>query len=355
MKKQTPIFIALSGGVDSAVVARLLQEEYETVIGVSHRHWPESRCCSTECIDRCADQCRDMGIPYYPIDCIVEFTQAIVDDFIATYERGQTPNPCVRCNQTIRFDLMMNKLFEEHPELKTDDYKIATGHYVRVEMLHEVPALKQGLDKQKDQSYMLYRLSSEQLSRCVFPLGSYQKSEVRALAEKWNLKSAKAGDSMDVCFVNDTYQIFLDEYTGQGQKRGLFVNTEGEVMGEHKGVPYYTRGQRKGLGLSGGPWYVIHTNTKTGQVVLGVKEELMMQEFDIRDTCWNRLDLKDKIKARVQLRYHSILRDVTITRKEEDLFHLKLVEPCEDICPGQSAVIYDGDRILGGGVICPVL
>ena len=126
-------------------------------------------------------------------------------------------------------------------------------------------------------------------------------------------------------------------------------------MGEHKGVPYYTRGQRKGLGLSGGPWYVIHTHIKTGQVVLGVKEELMVQEFNIRDTRWNRLDLKDEIKARVQLRYHSILRDVTITRKEEDLFHLKLVESCEDICPGQSAVIYDGDRILGGGVICPVL
>ena len=235
-KKTEPIFVALSGGVDSAVVARLLMDEYETVIGISHRHWPESRCCSTDCLDRCAAQCVDMGIPYYSVDCMVEFTQAIVEDFVETYERGQTPNPCVRCNQTIRFDLMMKKFFEEHPELYHPDYKIATGHYVRVKENEGCFQLMRGIDPDKDQSYMLYRLSSEQLSHCVFPLGNYMKPDVRKLAEQWNLKSSKVQDSMDVCFVNDTYKTFLDQYTGHAQKSGNLVTSSGEILGTHEGV-----------------------------------------------------------------------------------------------------------------------
>lgn len=283
-KKKEFVCVALSGGVDSAVAARLLMQDYEEVIGVSHRHWPESRCCSTACLDRCAAQCQDMGIPYYPLDCMVEFAQAIVDDFVATYQKGQTPNPCVLCNQTIRFDLMLKKFFEQHPEYQGRDYRIATGHYAQVEQVDGHYRLKRGVDPEKDQSYMLYRLSPEQLKHCVFPLGGMLKPEVRALAEQWNLRSAKQSDSQDVCFVTDTYQTFLDQYTGKHQKPGKFVDKDGKVLGRHKGVPYYTRGQRKGLGLSGGPWYVLHTDVTSNQVVLGSREELATRRFSIPTT-----------------------------------------------------------------------
>ncbi|OED35767.1 tRNA 2-thiouridine(34) synthase MnmA [PVC group bacterium (ex Bugula neritina AB1)] len=346
------VMVALSGGVDSAVVARLLSEKYEKIVGVSHKHWPESRCCSTSCLDRCAAQCQDMGIPYYPVDCMVEFTQAIVDDFVATYQQGRTPNPCVLCNQTIRFDMMIQKFFAMNPELSDLDYRIATGHYAQIEKVDGKAILKRGVDLDKDQSYMLYRLSEKQLQKCLFPLGKFYKSEVREKAENWQLRSSKQSDSQDVCFVTSTYQKFLDDYVGKQQKPGELVDRDGKVLGEHRGVAYYTRGQRKGLGLSGGPWYVIEVDTVKNEIVLGPREDLSQKTFILYKTEWGALPIKFPFQAKVQLRYHGKVMDVFVEKLgSEDLYKCHLDEFSYDITPGQSAVIYEKDYVVGGGLI----
>ncbi len=349
--KTEVVLVALSGGVDSAVAARLLMQEHETVIGVSHRHWPESNCCSTACLDRSAAQCIDMGIPYYPLDCMVEFAQAIVDDFVAIYQRGQTPNPCVLCNQTIRFDLMIQKFFEQHPDYIGRDYRIATGHYAKVEKIEGIYRLKRGVDLDKDQSYMLYRLSSEQLQHCLFPLGSLYKTQVREKAERWNLQSAKQSESQDICFVTDTYQTFLDQYTGQQQSPGDFVDQKGKVLGQHRGVAYYTRGQRKGLGLSDGPWYVVYTDVTTNQVVLGAREDLATSSFRIHTTRWSDPYVHFPLEATVQLRYHAQPVPVLVEQIEEDNYRCQLKDLSYDVSPGQSAVTYQEDYVVGGGLI----
>ena len=348
-----PVYVALSGGVDSAVAASLLQREYENVIGISHRHWPESRCCSTECIDRCAEQCRGLGIPYHPIDCIVEFAGAIVDNFVERYESGVTPNPCVLCNEQIRFDLMIQKHFSSL-ESPPDDYKLATGHYARVEERDGRFHLMRGVDRSKDQSYMLHRLSQEELSHVIFPLGGKMKTEVREIAEELQLKSAKVEDSMDICFVQDSYQEFIKQYSPKIHTTGDFVDMEGNVLGQHKGQAFYTRGQRNGLGLSGGPWFVISIDTQSGNIRLGRREDLMIDEFNVYDLHWTYPETDQPFDCTVETRYRSKQFQATVTPTGDGKATVKLDEKSHDITPGQSAVFYNGDDVIGGGIILPL-
>ncbi len=347
-----PVFVALSGGVDSAVAASLLKHHFKSVTGVSHRHWPESRCCSTECIDRCAEQCAGMGIPYYPIDCIVEFAQQIVDNFVATYERGLTPNPCVLCNEQIRFALMLEKHFRQQKQLPPDRYYLATGHYARVEERDGRFHLMKGKDETKDQSYMLHRLSQEELSHCLFPLGEMEKPEVRALAEGLALKSAKVGDSMDICFVQDTYQEFLKQYSEKPQRPGDIVDKAGTVLGRHEGIAYYTRGQRSGLGLSGGPWYVSGIDATTDIVVVGRRDDLLVSQVRVSDMHWVHPERHEPFECAMQTRYRSNETTVRVQPEGGGMVSVSLSEPSHDITLGQSAVFYDGADVVGGGIMC---
>lgn len=347
---QTTVFVALSGGVDSAVVAILAQQKYQNVIGFSHQHWPESRCCSTACLDRCEEQCRRLGIPYYRIDTMIPFAQNIVDNFIEEYEKGRVPNPCVRCNQMIRFDQVIQDLLN-HPELSSiQNYKIATGHYVQILKKKDTFFLKEAVDFQKDQSYMLYRLGSQTLSHCYFPLGTYLKKQVREIADQYGLLSAKVGDSQDICFVEKDYRSFIDQYTQKQRKKGFFLDLKGAKLGEHNGSIYYTRGQRRGLGLSGGPWYVIQSDISLNTVTLGCKKDLEVKQFDLIHTIWYRPFENDTLYT-IKVRYHGRDLKAFLTELPSGKVGVLLKTPCWEVCPGQSAVIYQNKVIIGGGVI----
>lgn len=347
---EAPVFVALSGGVDSAVVACIMKQEHQNVIGISHRHWPESRCCSTACIDGCAEQCRELGIPYTAVDCVVEFARRIVDDFVAGYERGITPNPCVLCNEQIRFAHMIEKYFELRGETVPANYQIATGHYARVEERDGRFLLRRGVDPSKDQSYMLHRLSQEELSHCVFPLGERYKTDVRNLAEQWNLRAAKQSDSQDICFVQGRYQDFIRQYSENTQSTGPIVDQSGNQLGEHAGIAFYTRGQRSGLGLNGGPWYVTDIDLRTNRVVVGTRADLETPAFQITDMHWIVEPRSRAFNCVVQTRYRGEERACRFTPCDNHA-EVRLEVPHDDVTPGQSAVFYDDDFVIGGGII----
>lgn len=354
MTDHSTTFVALSGGVDSSVVAYLLKEQGHSLVGVSHIVWPESKCCETVCLDYCLAFSNTLQIPYYKIDCIVPFCRKVIDPFVDTYHHGKTPNPCVLCNEYIRFDQMLSTLFDSHPELKSDSYKIATGHYAQVENRDGHYYLKRGLDPSKDQSYMLYRLSQEQLSHCLFPIGGMLKSEVRKLAEQWNLASAQKKDSQDACFVKDTYPAFLEAYSSKIFPKGPMLDTYGNIIGEHHGIPYYTRGQRKGLQLSTGPWYVNCIDVEKNAIVLGRKTDLVSTKFEI-DNC-NWIHLKDShFLSTVQTRYHSMEKQCSVELVGAKKAIVTLASGFYDVTPGQSAVLYDQEYVIGGGIISEIL
>ncbi len=350
LDKETIVFVALSGGVDSSVVLHMLKEKYDNVRGISHIVWPESLCCTTECLDSCELQCQREDVPYQSIEAVQEFSEKVIDFFAASYFAGRTPNPCVLCNQQVRFDFMVREFFKINGLPPDTKYKLATGHYARIEEKDGHFFLKKGLDSKKDQAYMLYRLSQEQLAHALFPLGELKKEDVRNLAAQWHLSSAKKADSVDACFAGGDYRQFLVDYTGRQPQKGNFVDSQNNILGEHEGYPFYTRGQRRGLGLSGGPWYVIDVRPQRNEVVLGKREELLLTEFYVDNLVWH-VPNKNEGEAMVQVRYHSAEIPCRIEKIGEDLLAVKLATPSAEIAPGQSAVFYDGDYVLGGGYI----
>ena len=345
------VFVALSGGVDSAVCACLLKEKYKHVVGISHVVWPESKCCTKICLDRAAKQCQELGLPYYRIVCISEFSKCVIDPFVNNYLSGLTPNPCVLCNQHIRFDFMLKEAYSKYADKFTKDYKISTGHYAKVQKENDWFYLCKGVDAAKDQSYMLYRLNQEQLARCEFPLGDYTKAQVRELASKMNLESAQEKDSQDICFITGSHQDFIEGYSHQKPVQGNLVSLQGEVLGTHKGIHAYTRGQRKGLKLSGGPWYVVKIDVEKNEVILGRKEDLEVKKFFINNINWLFTNQPKIITCMVQTRYHAkeVKCQVEFLSNQEAL--VELSEPSIDVSPGQSAVFYENDYVLGGGIV----
>ncbi len=357
MKNDAVVAASLSGGVDSSVAASILKERFSRIVGATHYIWPDSKCCNVTVLNRAEALCRRFGFPYYVIDLQEEFSRSVVDDFAESYVKGNTPNPCVRCNERLRFDVfyrrVREKLIDESLLDPEEGMYFATGHYARIEQAGSGWHLKKGRDERKDQSYMLYRLSSDVLPNILFPLGELTKDEVQKRAQAEGLPSALVKESQDACFVEGEYARFLQEYLGRQdlRKPGSIKDLSGNVLGMHTGYIGYTRGQRKGLNLGNGPWYVADLDPEHNVVVVGRKEEIGTAAFSIKECKWLVTGLPDTFGGSVKIRYNSPETPCRVEKTGETAARITLGRQSV-ITPGQSAVLYEGDLVLGGGIIC---
>ena len=339
----------MSGGVDSSLAAALLKEAGNDVVGFTLRLWGEER-DSEPAINGAKAVCKTIGIDHKVLDLRENFKKEIIDNFIGQYVSGLTPNPCVRCNELIKFGMLMKLVDPFRAE------RLATGHYARVMIDGRSGRynLLTALDTNKDQSYFMYRLSQRQLSMAVFPLGEMTKEEVRTRALAMGLPSAANEESQEVCFIPDNdYRGFIENERPDAVCNGEFVDTKGNVLGRHRGVAFYTVGQRKGLGVSSplGRRYVLDRDAKTNRVVLGDEDELKKQDCLVADTNWIRMEaLVEPLDADVKLRYRFKPVRATLI-PEGGCVRIKFKTPEPGVSPGQSAVFYDGDAVIGGGII----
>jgi tRNA-specific 2-thiouridylase len=347
--------VALSGGVDSAVAAVLLSRKYPRMVGASHLIWPGSRCCSPEVLDRARDICRLLEIPHIQIDLHRQFREQVVEDFVQTYLRGKTPNPCILCNRSIRFDafyVRLQKTLHEQGMLGTGESLLfSTGHYARIV---ETPAghfIAKGIDPVKDQSYMLYQVSREMLPNVVLPLGVYRKSEIVSMAEDLGLPYTRVRESQDACFVEDSYVEFIRSHSGRGDlyRRGDIVDTEGRILGKHRGTIHYTVGQRRGLGLGNGPWYVARIDPQNNRLVAARESEARRRDFQIHRANWYIPPPDRPLACKVKIRYQ--IEEIPCTVEPAQRGFLVSLEYPQIVTPGQSAVFYDRELVLGGGII----
>lgn len=350
--------VAMSGGVDSSVAAYLTKEMGYNATGITLKLFDnedigetkEKTCCSLDDIDDARNVCRKIGIPYYVYNFKDSFKENVIDRFIRAYENGTTPNPCIDCNRYIKFE----KLIRRAEELEFD--KVVTGHYSIIEYDNGADRflLKKSADLSKDQSYVLYSLTQKQLSKTLLPLGNLTKSYVREIAESLNLINAKKHDSQDICFVPDgDYAKFIEQYTGRTYPNGNFVDENGNILGEHKGIIRYTVGQRKGLGLAlPCPMYVKEKNLEENKVILCENHRLFSKELyatDINLISCDRIDKPMRVKARV--RYNQPEQPATVEQTDNNTIHITFDEPQRAISKGQAVVLYDGEYVIGGGTI----
>lgn len=350
------VLVAMSGGVDSSVAAAMLAEEGHDVVGVTMKTFcytgtPDhpKTCCGMEGIADARRVAVSLGIPHYVFDVEDEFTRDVIDDFVGEYARGRTPNPCVRCNSNTKF----RDLLRRGRELECD--RIASGHYVRMVPQADGPALHRGLDEDKDQSYFLWGLPKAMLPSLLFPLGDLTKEQVRERARRLELATADKPESQEICFVpTGDYRDLLEkrlERVHPALQPGELVDRRGNVLGEHPGYAGFTVGQRKGLG--GGfaePMFVLGVRPEARQVVIGTREELYSDRVEVGELNWLTAAPEPGRPVRVQLRYRAPAVPATVTTLDGAL-HLELAEEVAAVTPGQSAVLFDGDRVLGGGRI----
>ena len=343
------VAMAMSGGVDSSVAASLLVEQGFEAVGISMVIWPNSRCCNNEAMRDAKDVANDLGIPFHRFDFVETFRKKVVDNFTESYMRGLTPNPCAICNSEFKF----LELFETARD-RFGVERVATGHYARVARDPETGRyqLLRALDPDKDQTYMLYNLSQEQLSRCVFPVGEMRKSDVRARARDLGFSVADKPESQDLCFSEDP-QAFLRERLGDRLAPGNIVDAEGRVLGRHEGIAHFTVGQRKGLGVSAPePLFVIRLDPDSNTVVVGPREATMGSRAMLDAVNWVSIARPEEaIACDVKIRYRSTPARALVEPMEGDRALVRFFEPQAAITPGQVAVMYDGDRVLGGGLI----
>ena len=345
VKKKDKVLLGMSGGVDSAVSAILLQEQGYEVYGVTLKLWGQEKVEDAEKI------CKKLGIEHYNIDAKKEFKKHVIDDFICKYKINQTPNPCIECNKYLKFGSMY-----ELAQKMGIEY-LATGHYAKMEYSEKYGryVIKKAKNLVKDQSYVLYNMPKNLLGKVIFPLGEIEsKEKIREIARNYNLQVANKPDSEDICFIPDgDYKKFLEENSDIQPKNGKIVNTKGEVLGEHQGLYRYTIGQRKGLGIAySEPLYVIGFNTDKNELIVGIENELYKSEMLVNNLNLLLIDeIPNSIKVLVKTRYSAKEYPATIKMIEKDTIKVKFNNPVARITPGQSAVFYIEDMVLGGGKI----
>ncbi len=355
--------MAMSGGIDSSVSAMLLHEEGYEVVGMTMKTWDytssgsskkETGCCSLDSINDARAIAVEKGFPHYIIDIRKEFGDHVINDFVDEYLAGRTPNPCVKCNTHIKWDALLKRADMLDCEF------IATGHYANVRELNGRYVISKGKDASKDQSYVLWGVSQACLSRTIFPVGKYHKTEIRAMAAEMGFHDlAKKAESYEICFIPDNdYRSFLKnrvEGIEEKLEGGLFVNSKGEILGKHRGFPFYTIGQRKGLEIAlGSPAYVIDIQPKNNVVVLGSFEELEKQELWARDiNLIKYASLETEIEAITRIRYKDKGTASTI-RMEGNQMKVTFHAPVSAVAPGQSTVFYEDDDVIGGGFIASI-
>ncbi|MFA5085926.1 MAG: tRNA 2-thiouridine(34) synthase MnmA [Candidatus Omnitrophota bacterium] len=361
-KKRERIAVAMSGGVDSSLAAALLLKKGYEVIGVTFRMWPKEECgasfgracCNLEAVTRARAVAGDLGIPYYVFDFSEEFKAKVIDYFCEEYLRGFTPNPCVICNEKIKFGLLHEKA------LALDANLIATGHYADKGFNKKTGRffLREAADKAKDQSYFLFSLSQEQLKYSIFPLFEYTKSEVRAAAKRLRIKTHNTASSQDICFIKDlNYAEYIQKKAGVVIKPGEIVNGEGKVMGTHKGIPYYTIGQRRGLGVAySEPLYVTGIDRSRNRVIVGVKRDVLKNSLVAHRLNWMAMkDIDKDLRVKAKIRYNHKAEDATVSRIGEDLIRVDFDLPQEAPTPGQAVVFYKKGIVVAGGWIKEVI
>jgi tRNA-specific 2-thiouridylase len=350
--------VAMSGGVDSSVAAHLLKDQGHEVIGVSFELWDKrdlkssNVCCSIETINLAKSVAHRLGIEHYTVDVRDTFYHHVIEEFCEAYLQGITPNPCILCNKYIKFDFLLKKAVELDADL------IATGHYARTgqrttgdEQRH---ILKKGVDPKKDQSYVLYVMKQEELARTVFPLGEMSKEETRRIALDIGLETALRAESQEICFVgDDKYADFIKDFSPDALRPGTITDTSGTVLGEHKGIAFYTIGQRKGLGIASPiPRYVVDINRKSNTVIVGSRDEALKTCFKVRDLNWISIDSLS-VPARIDVKIRSTMKEVPaqITPESDNRVLVEFESPQWAPAPGQSAVFYKNEEVIGGGII----
>jgi tRNA-specific 2-thiouridylase len=360
------VLLGMSGGVDSSVTGYLLREQGYDVIGVTMKVWPqdcisrtEDKCCGPQAVADARAVAHSLGIPHYVVDEADQFEQTVIDYFTSEYRAGRTPNPCVMCNEKLKFGNLWGKA-----EALGCDY-IATGHYAIIEHHESAGAartavLRKGVDSRKDQSYFLFSLRQRQLLRALTPLGTMTKPEIRKIARSVGLKVADKIDSQEICFVpGNDYKAFLRSHLGEKEfHRGEIYDVEGNFIAEHDGIELFTIGQRKGLpGGSLRPRYVVDLDPKTNRVIVGDADDLVCDEFEIDRANWISVEAavlgcNAEFEATVKIRYSHPGTAAMVTLLENNRARVRLHEPQRAVTPGQAAVIYDGDVVVGGGWIC---
>ncbi len=349
------VLVGMSGGVDSSVAAHLLQQQGYEVIGVTMKVWPqdcisraEDKCCGPSAIADARGVAHKLGVPHYVVDEAERFERLVIDYFSSEYQAGRTPNPCVMCNELLKFGSLWSKA------AALGAGYIATGHYAIIEHCPSGAVLRQGRDPQKDQSYFLFSLSQRQLSRALTPLGTMTKPEIRSIARELGLRVADKADSQEICFVpGSDYKEFLRSHLGEGEfHRGGIYSVDGSFIAEHSGIELFTIGQRKGLpGGFSRPLYVVDIDPETRRVIVGAEEELFHDEFEVDRANWLVRPSEIAKDITVKIRYAHPGTPARIEMLDRQRARVQLRVPQRAITPGQAAVFYDGDRVVGGGWI----
>ena len=354
------VVVGMSGGVDSSVAAYLLKEQGYDVIGVTMQIWEDEEqqrteenggCCGLSAVDDARRVADRLEIPYYVMNFKQEFQEKVVDYFVEEYLAGRTPNPCIACNRYVKWESLLKRSMEIGA-----DY-IATGHYARIAKLPNGRfAIRNSVTARKDQTYALYNLTQFQLAHTLMPIGEYEKDQVRRIAQEAGLPVAAKPDSQDICFVPDgDYAAFLKKKAGERMPgEGDFVTRDGTVLGKHKGITHYTIGQRKGLGLSmGEPVFVSELRPKTNQVVVGEEPQVFKKELLCDHLNFMGMeDLEEPRRVWAKVRYAHKGQWCRRERQGRDLIRAEFEEPVRAITPGQAVVFYEGEYVLGGGIIC---